>query len=479
MPTKNPDLRTMELVPNKNISFPIGTIRTVKKYYDSLDLDTVFEKYKAKGRDLNSLIQALLSYRLTENQSLVRGSEWTNRPDVLSMFNLEQFEQRTLYRVLEIIGKNYEEIIADIQDIIFEHYDFEHTNINMDWTSFILWGNKCSLGKRGYSRNHRPDKKQITVGISELSDPINIPIGMTIKEGNINDQTHFTDTFNQIRSRLRKNSMVVFDQGGNRKKNLAQVENAKLKYLTRRQINKSDEKNRINGFDKSKAELIDEKNGVYGIKYEWPSRNDFFYFSEDLQKNQIESKLRKVDRLFEEAESIQNSIDNNRGLPKRYRINNPLIDCTYSYQTRLSDISEVEAKKILKKAAITGREGFFCLVSNKQLTLHDALSIYRKKDSIEKIFHSLKNEINITPLRVWSDYGIHGALIIGFLAQLIISLIRFEHEELKHISPKFIRNSLSHLTVTVEMGGEIGNRYILSNFNPISLCVLGENQAIT
>jgi len=469
----------MELVPNKNISFPIGTIKTVKKYYDSLDLDTVFEKYKTKGRDLNSLIQALLSYRLTDNQSLVQGSEWTNRPDVLSMFNLEQFEQRTLYRVLEIIGKNYEEIIADIQDIIFEHYDFEHTNINMDWTSFILWGNKCSLGKKGYSRNHRPDKKQITVGISELSDPINIPIGMTIKEGNINDQTHFTDTFNQIRSRLRKNSMVVFDQGGNRKKNLALVENAELKYLTRRQINKSDEQNRIMGFDKSKTELIDEKNGVYGIKYKWPSRNDYFYFSENLQKNQIESKLRKVDRLFEEAESIQNSIDNNRGLPKRYRINNPLIDCTYSYQTRLSDLSEGEAKKILKKAAITGREGFFCLVSNKQLTLSDALSIYRKKDSIEKIFHSLKNEIDITPLRVWSDHSIYGALIIGFLAQLIISLIRFEYEELKHISPKFIRNSLSNLTVTVEMEGKIGKRYILSNFNPISLYVLGENQAIT
>jgi len=156
-----------------------------------------------------------------------------------------------------------------------------------------------------------------------------------------------------------------------------------------------------------------------------------------------------------------------------------LIDCTYSYQTRLSDLSEGEAKKILKKAAITGREGFFCLVSNKQLTLCDALSIYRKKDSIEKIFHSLKNEINITPLRVWSDDSIHGALIIGFLAQLIISLIRFEHEELKKTSPKFIRNSLSHLTVTVEMGDNIENRYILSNFNPISLCVLGENQEIT
>ncbi len=38
---------------------------------------------------------------------------------------------------------------------------------------------------------------------------------------------------------------------------------------------------------------------------------------------------------------------------------------------------------------------FFCLKSNRNLTLEDALITYRKKDSIEKIFHSLKNEIQI------------------------------------------------------------------------------------
>jgi len=479
MQLKNPDLRTITLLPNDNISFPLGTIRAVKKYYDFLELQTVFQKYKKKGRNINSLIQALLSYRLTENQSVTRGADWINRDPVLSVFNLKSFEQRTLYRVLEIIGKNKEEILADIQDVIFERYDFEHTDINLDWTSFILWGTKCRLGKRGYSRDHRPDKKQITVGISELSDPINIPIGMTINEGNLSDQIHFGETFEQAKPKLRKNSMVVFDFGGNRKENLAQVENADLKYLTRRQINTSDEINRIKGYDKSNAELIDETYGVYGTKYKWPSRNDYFYFSEDLHRNQIESKLRKVDRLFEEAEVLQKSIENNRGLPKRYQINNPLIKCEYRYQTKLSELSEKEAKKILKKAAITGREGFFCLVSNKDLTLSEALSIYRKKDSIEKIFHSLKNEIKITPLRVWSDNSIYGALIIGFLAQLIISLIRYEHEELKHTSPKFIRNSLSNLTVTVEKRKKAPNRLILSNFNSISQCILTENRAVS
>ncbi|AKB38782.1 Mobile element protein [Methanosarcina siciliae C2J] len=44
---------------------------------------------------------------------------------------------------------------------------------------------------------------------------------------------------------------------------------------------------------------------------------------------------------------------------------------------------------------MTNGEGFFCLKSNKDLTLEDALITYRNKDSIEKIFHSLKNEINI------------------------------------------------------------------------------------
>jgi len=469
----------MDLVPNTNISFPLGTIRAVKMYYDFLDFQSIFGKYKKKGRDINSLIHALISYRLTENQSVTRASDWINRDEVLLTFNLKSFEQRTLYRVLETIGQNRIEIMADIRDLIFGRYIFDHTNINMDWTSFVLYGNKCPLGKYGYSRDHRPDKKQITVGISELSEPINVPIGMSIREGNLNDQMHFVETFNQIQPCLLKGSMVIFDQGANRKENLDLIENSDLKYLTSRQINKSDEEKRIAVFDKLKAELVDEKHGVYGIKYKWPSKYNYFYFSEYLNKNKIESKLRKVDRLFEEAELIQKSIESNRGLPKRYRINNPLIDCEYSYQTRLSELSEKDAREILRKAAITGREGFFCLVSNMDLTLKEALKIYRQKDSIEKIFNSLKNEIDITPLRVWSEHSIYGALIIGFIAQLIISLIRYEHEELKHISPKFIKNSLMNLTVTVEKRKCAPKRLILSNFDCISQRILTENRAVS
>ncbi len=364
------------------------------------------------------------------------------------------------------------EIMADLQEVLFLYYDFPHTNVNMDWTSFVLYGQKCPLGKRGYSRDHRPDKKQITVGLSELSTPINVPIGMTVREGNVNDQVHFTDTFEQVKEHLNDGSIVVFDQGANQKANLERVENHRLNYVTARQINSSDMSTWIRTFDTSYAELVDEKHGVYGLKKHFPSRVNYLFFSEQLYRDQIESKLRKVDRLFKEAEVIQNSLERNRKLPKRYRINNPLVQCEYSYQTRLTNLNEKEAKNVLKKAAITGKEGFFCLVSNMDLTLTEVLTLYRQKDSIEKIFHSLNNDIDIKPLRVWSEYSIYGALIIAFLAQLFISLIRFEHSELKHTSPKFIIVALMNLTVTVEKRRNGSKRYIFSNFNPISELIL-------
>jgi transposase len=65
------------------------------------------------------------------------------------------------------------------------------------------------------------------------------------------------------------------------------------------------------------------------------------------------------------------------------------------------------------------------------------------------IINSPKNEIEIKPLRVWTDASIYGAVIIGFIAQLFISLMRYEFNELKYKSTKFIKNSLLNLIVTV------------------------------
>ncbi len=346
---KQTKLRTDEIIPNDNICFPIGTILAVKKQYENLDFSSIFGKHKKKGRDINSLIKALLSYKLTENFSISKASEWINRSEVLETFDLGEFEERTLFRALENIGKNREEIIADIQDRLFETYDFEHTDINLDWTSLVLFGDKCKLGKYGYSRDHRPDKKQITIGVGELTEPINVPIGLTINKGNLHDTKHFVDTYQQIKRKLKSGSLVIFDKGAHSKDNLNLILADKMKYLTAKKLNTSDDK-RIKEFDKSKAELVDAEKGIYGIKFVKPSSIDYFYFSEILQKDQLKSQARKALQKLQEAKEIQSSIDNNRQLPMKFRINNVLIDIAYSYQTKLGDLSDEEALKLVENA---------------------------------------------------------------------------------------------------------------------------------
>ena len=136
---------------NNNISFPIGTILVVEKLYDVLHFSPVFSNHKKEGLDINSLLKALISYKLTDNFSIDIAHNWINRKDVLELFNLKQFNQRALYITFQTLGNNREEIISDIQDILFRTYDFPHANVNMDWTSIVLHGDKSPLGKYGYS----------------------------------------------------------------------------------------------------------------------------------------------------------------------------------------------------------------------------------------------------------------------------------------------------------------------------------------
>ena len=113
-------LRTNELERNENISFPIGTIFLMDKLYEVLDFQEIFDKHKTRGIDINNLLQALISYKLTDNFSIKRSHECINRPEVLEEFSLPSFSERTLYRVHEILGANRDEIISDIPDALFQ-----------------------------------------------------------------------------------------------------------------------------------------------------------------------------------------------------------------------------------------------------------------------------------------------------------------------------------------------------------------------
>ncbi|WP_048111663.1 hypothetical protein [Candidatus Methanoplasma termitum] len=73
-----------------------------------------------------------------------------------------------------------------------------------------------------------------------------------------------------------------------------------------------------------------------------------------------------------------------------------------------------------------------------------------------------------------SENSVKGILFIGFPAQAIVSMIRYEVPELRTRSTKFIIASLQNLTVTYIYDKKNILRRIFSNFEPINSLILRE-----
>lgn len=443
----------------------------VDDLYERLDLAAVIGRHKDRGVSLDALVRGMLAYKLGDNFSVLRAGEWLNREEVREHYELPEFNVKTLYRAVEILGRNRERIVRELQDAVLKLLGCETTDVVMDWTSIVYYGDLNALAKYGYSRDHRPDKKQVTVGVAQLAPPVNVPVALTVEPGNINDQEHFRRTYDQVRSVLNENSLVVFDKGANDKKNLEGIVLDHNDYLTSKKLNSSDDAI-FQTFASNVWELIDEEDGVYALKRIFPSRVNYYFFSEKLKSEHLASRRRKAERLLAEARAIQQSLDDGKRLPKRFRINNPLVDVRYDYQTKLVDMDEEVALRLLFDEVVDGREGCFCLTSSRDMPAAEALRIYRSKDAIEKLFHSLKSEIEVRPLRVWSEDAVYGVLLLGFIAQLFISLTRYFVSPVSGVSTKFISNSLQNLTETVVVSGDGRKRRFHSNFDTLNRAIL-------
>jgi len=70
-----------------------------------------------------------------------------------------------LYRTLEITGKCLPILLERYQKVLKEHGLIASEQI-FDITSTYFEGEKAELSALGYSRDKRPEKKQVTIGIA-------------------------------------------------------------------------------------------------------------------------------------------------------------------------------------------------------------------------------------------------------------------------------------------------------------------------
>jgi len=84
----------------------------------------------------------------------------------------------------------------------------------------------------------------------------------------------------------------------------------------------------------------------------------------------------------------------------------------------------------------------------------------------------MKSDIGICPIRTWTDNGVYGVLLIGFLAQALISVTRLLAKPASGKATKFISDSMQKLTLTVKHNGMKGTEFLISNFNTMNTSIL-------
>jgi len=275
---------------------------------------------------------------------------------------------------------------------------------------------------------------------------------------------------------LNDGSTIVMDAAGDAKDVTDLMASKGMKYLVRKEMNESDDIV-IEKFDKDDAFLVDKEKKVWCMKKVFSSskRTNYLFFSEKLYEDKMKALDARASKCVNEYfDVVRMKRDGSLKVSKTMlrRLRNPLIYCNVSVQTKLLGNAD-DMYSFVREQLSNGREGFFKLESSVELTEKEAYVTYRERDTIEKLIESLKNHIDMGPLRVWSDDCVKGILLICFLAQTIISMIRFEHSELSSLSSKTIIRSLEKLTLTVIRSDRNVTSCIFSNFDAVNSSILG------
>ena len=128
----------------------------VDDLYERLCLPAVIGRHKDKGISLDALVRGMLAYKMGENFSVLQAGEWLNRQEVREHYELPSFNVKMLYRAVEILGRHREHIVRQLQDRVLKLLDAPSTDVLMDWTSIVYYGDMASLAKYGYSESIVP-----------------------------------------------------------------------------------------------------------------------------------------------------------------------------------------------------------------------------------------------------------------------------------------------------------------------------------
>jgi len=423
-----------------------GAVLVCRRLWEMLGLE---EFLAGQPEAIREAIFRLVSSRLLEPQSKLATSEWQD-----SVYWPSQ-ASRPSYDGLLAAMDALLPLKAELEEKLFQRYSQDLFSLNLRFVLYDLTSSYfeddgvCELAEFGYSRDHRPDRRQVMWGMAIT--PEGLPISQRVFPGNTGDSKTVIETTQGLRERFGlAKVMIVADQGMFSAENALELEAAGQPYLLAikvrsmklgeaavkaaaklglprpkdpgaewsvREVGLENGRRHIVVFSAFKA----QHDRVVRLTRLQKTRTDL----RSLARHAAQRKLKRADviatasRVFAEHETGQyfGYLASDGGLSFW------LERATYRRQRRL--------------------DGIFILQTNQdsnQLSPQEAVAAYRQLMEVERAFRLIKSPvIKVRPIFHWSQRRVEAHLFICHLAFLLAKALELKLGEL----PEAERDPLS------------------------------------
>ena len=199
--------------------------------WQALGLDRVCHELLPCGRQGTNWAQlaaVLVIARLCEPSSELHIAEdWFRRTALEDILGIpdSKLDDEQLYRALDKLLPHKEALEEHLKQRLGELFELEYDLLLYDLTSTYFEGEAtCNpLAQRGYSRDHRPDCKQVNIAVIVTRE--GIPLGHEVFAGNVSDVKTLKQIVESVERRYGKAQRIwVMDRGLSSKKNVAWLE---------------------------------------------------------------------------------------------------------------------------------------------------------------------------------------------------------------------------------------------------------------
>ena len=437
------------------MTLSIGSIALIEKLIVEYDVfQRIFNGVGGKAKDFIGIIRALVCNRLDDCVSVSRMLELYPSEFFLLNGCKKAPSERSIFRAIERIGKKHEFILTRYQSFV-KNEGLVADKQCIDFSSSYFEGRGDSLGEFGYSRDGQPGKKQVTFG---ASTGINgIPTALTIQKGNVCDKTHFRFMLKTAGAILERESLLIFDCGGNTKENKRDVRERQFHYLTLKPKQKKPYLAIIKKATSLPTILVEINKTTYECKKIVEKEEiTYLFFSQELKDNQLKNKKKRFERELERNKTVLKKTKTGQSLAE-YPTTEGIVTAKGSLQTTLASIEDVH---------ITGLEGYFIIECSVELEPHHVLSLYKDKDRAEKFFRGMKEGVDLRPMRHWTTNAIIGHIILVFLTNALINLTQLRAKDLDIKNTKLLKKYLNKLTLATIHHSDGKKMHYLANICP-------------